>query len=73
MNERKQGVRFFYPESFAKLLAVVHACVPPYGQLEDFTRSLSQRVDGLKAPDYTTIWWRVARMKVDVVPFVELD
>jgi hypothetical protein len=73
MNERKEGARFRYPESFIKLLAVVHAYVLPYRQLEGFTRALSQHVDGLKAPDYTTIWWRVARMKVDLVSSVELD
>jgi hypothetical protein len=73
MNERKEGAKFRYPESFIKLLAVVHAYVLPYRQLEGFTRALSQHVDGLKAPDYTTIWWRVARMKVDVASSVELD
>jgi len=73
MNERKEGARFRYPESFIKLLAVVHAYVLPFRQLEGFTRALSQYVDGLKAPDYTTIWWRVARMKVDLVSSVELD
>lgn len=73
MNERKEGARYRYPESFVKLLAVVHAYVLPYRQLEGFMRALSQHVDGLKAPDYTTIWWRVARMKVDVASSVELD
>lgn len=73
MNERKEGARFRYPESFVKLLAVVHAYVLPYRQLEGFMRALSQHVDGLKAPDYTTIWWRVAKMKVDVASSVELD
>ena len=73
MNERKEGARYRYPESFVKLLAVVHAYVLPYRQLEGFMRALSQHVDGLKAPDYTTMWWRVARMKVDVASSVELD
>ena len=73
MNERKEGARYRYPESFIKLLAVVHAYVLPYRQLEGFTRALSQHVDGLKASDYTTIWWRVARMKVDLSSTVELD
>jgi hypothetical protein len=73
MNERKEGARFRYPESFVKLLAVVHAYVLPYRQLEGFMRALSQHVNGLKAPDYTTIWWRVAKMKVDVASSVELD
>ena len=73
MNEGKEGGRYQYPESFVKLLAIVHAYVLPYRQLEGFMRALSNHVDGLKAPDYTTIWWRVAKMKVDVASNVMLD
>jgi hypothetical protein len=73
MNEGKEGGRYRYPESFIKLLAVVHAYVLPYRQLEGFMRGLSQHVDGLKAPDYTTIWWRVSKMKVDMASNVQLD
>jgi hypothetical protein len=73
MNEGKEGGRYRYPESFIKLLAVVHAYVLPYRQLEGFMRGLSQYVDGLKAPDYTTIWWRVAKMKINLASSVELD
>jgi hypothetical protein len=64
VNERRGGARYRYPESFIKLIAVVHAYVLPYGQLEGFIRGLSQYVDGLKAPDYTIISWRVSKMKV---------
>jgi hypothetical protein len=73
MNTRKEGGRYRYPESFIKLLAAVHAYVLPYRQLEGFMRGLCQYVDGLKAPDYTTIWWRVSKMKVDLAPSVALD
>jgi len=73
MNDGKEGGRYRYPESFIKLLAVVHAYVLPYRQLEGFMRGLSQYVDGLKAPDYTTIWWRVSKMKVDIASSVQLD
>src|SRR3990172_1346687 len=73
MNDGKEGGRYRYPETFIKLLAVVHAYVLPYRQLEGFMRGLSQHVDGLKAPDYTTIWWRVSKMKVDVSPSVAMD
>jgi hypothetical protein len=73
MNAYKEGGRYRYPESFIKLLAVVHAYVLPYRQLEGFMRGLSQHVDGLKAPDYTTIWWRIAKMKVDLASSVSLD
>jgi hypothetical protein len=73
MNERKEGARYRYPESFIKLLAMVHAYVLPYRQLEGFTRALSHHVDGLEAPDYTTIWWRVAKMDVDLTSQVVAD
>jgi hypothetical protein len=73
MNEGKEGGRYRYPESFIKLLAVVHTYVLPYRQLEGFMRELSQYVDGLKAPDYTTIWWRIAKMKFDLASSVDLD
>jgi hypothetical protein len=73
MNERKEGARYRYPESFVKLLAVVHAYVLPYRQPEGFMRGLCQYVDGLKAPDYTTIWWRISKMKVDLASTVDLD
>jgi hypothetical protein len=73
MNDGKEGGRYRYPESFIKLLAVVHAYVLPYRQLEGFMRGLSQHVDGLKAPDYTTIWWRISKMKVDLASSVALD
>jgi len=73
MNDGKEGGRYRYPESFIKLLAVVHAYVLPYRQLEGFMRGLSQHVDGLKAPDYTTIWWRISKMKVDLAASVVLD
>lgn len=39
MNECKEGARYRYPESFIKLLAMVHAYVLPYRQLEGFTRA----------------------------------
>lgn len=73
MNDGKEGGRYQYPESFIKLLAVVHAYVLPYRQLEGFMRGLCQYVDGLKAPDYTTIWWRISKMKVEVASNVQLD
>jgi hypothetical protein len=71
MNSGKEGARFRYPDSFVRLLSVVHAYILPYRQLEGFTRSLSQHVEGLRAPDYTTIWWRVSRMKVDLDSSIE--
>ena len=73
MNKGKEGARFRYPESFIRLLAIIHAYLLPFRQLEGFTRALTEHVDGLKAPDYTTIWWRVKRMKLDLDPDVRHD
>jgi hypothetical protein len=73
MNDGKEGGRYRYPESFIKLLAAVYAYVLPYRQLEGFMRGLSQYVDGLKAPDYTTIWWPIAKMKIDLASSANLD
>ena len=73
MNDGKEGARFRYPESFIKLLAVIHAYLLPFRQLEGFTKALTNHVDGLKTPDYTSIWWRVSRMKVDLDPSIKPD
>src|SRR4030066_2506982 len=73
MNDGKEGGRYRYPESFIKLLAVVHAYILPYRQFEGFRRGLSQHVDGLNAPDYTTNWGRVSKKRVDVSPSVAID
>ncbi len=56
MRERREQVRFKYPQSFIEFLAIIHAYLLPYRQLEGFMRSMSGQVEGLKVPDYTTIW-----------------
>ena len=67
MNRGKEGARFRYPESFIRLLAIIHAYLLPYRQLEGFIRALSSNLEGLeKVPDYTTIWWRIAKRKMDI-------
>lgn len=71
MNEGKVGKPFEYPESFLAMLAVVHAYLLPYRQLEGFTKALTKHVDGLDAPDYTSIAWRVARMDVSIGPSIK--
>lgn len=73
MNDGKEGARFRYPESFIRLLAVIHAYLLPFRQLEGFTKALTNHVDGLKAPDYTSMWWRVSRMKVELDASIKPD
>ncbi len=55
LNSGKVGGRFLYPQSFISLLAVLHAYILPYRQLEGFIAALASHVEGLKLPNYTTI------------------
>ena len=58
-KEGKSGARYRYPEAFMRLLAYIHVLFHlPFRQEEGFVKSLSKYVDGLMAPDWTTIWER---------------
>jgi IS5 family transposase len=72
MNEGKEGARFAYPNSFLNMLAAIHAYLLPYRQLEGFVRLFSKHVKQLKGnvPDFTTIWWRVTKIMIDLDPKV---
>ena len=73
MNEGKEGPHYRYPNSLISLLATVHAYLLPYRQLEGFLRMMSKYVKKLKevVPDFTTIWWRVERMKINLDPKID--
>jgi len=69
-NQRKVGAPFRYPEAFMRLLAYLHVLFHlPFRQEEGFVKSLSKYVDGLKPPDWSTIWERTKSldMKLDGV------
>lgn len=69
MNEGKEGAKYRYPNSLISLLATVHVYLLPYRQLEGFLRVMSEHVEKLKeVPDYTTMWWRVTKEKVELNP-----
>lgn len=72
-NERKEGARYRYPGSLMSMLAAIHVYLLPYRQLEGFVRVFAEHVDAIKGlvPDYSTIWWRVARVTVDIDPSVD--
>jgi hypothetical protein len=72
MNKAKEGAKYRYPNSLIwLLLATVHAYLLPYRQLEGFLRAISVHIDSLIVPDYTTMWWRVTRIKVSLDPLVD--
>jgi transposase len=70
MNKGKEGPHYRYPNSLISLLAIVHAYLLPYRQLEGFLRMMSIHIKKLRetVPDFTTIWWRVERMKIHLDP-----
>ena len=70
MNKGKEGPHYRYPNSLTSLLATVHAYLLPLRQLEGFLRTLSIHIKKLKEiiPDFTTIWWRIERMKINLDP-----
>jgi len=74
-NEGKEeGARYRYPNSLMSMLAAIHVYLLPYRQLEGFVRVFAEHVEavkGMMVPDYSTIWWRVARVKVEVDPSVD--
>ena len=66
-NEGKVGEPYRYPESYIRLLAYVRLLFhQPYRQTEGFVHFLSRFVEGLQAPDYSTIDRRVNRLHVDL-------
>ena len=72
-NERKEGARYLYPSCLMSMLAAIHVYLLPYRQLEGFVRIFAEHVDAVRGavPDYTTIWWRVARVRVEIDPSVD--
>jgi hypothetical protein len=74
MNEGKEGAKYHYPNSLILLLATVHVYLLPYRQLEGFLRIMAEHIEKLKeVPDYTTMWWRVMRVKVELKPEIDPD
>jgi len=75
MNKGKEGANYHYPNSLILLLATVHAYLLPYRQLEGFLRMMSKHLKKLKemVPDFTTIWWRVVKIKINLNPKINLE
>ncbi len=72
MNEEKEGAGYRSPASMS-MLAAIHVYLLPYRELEGFVRAFSEHVEGLRVPDYTTMWWRISTTKVQLDPGVDPD
>jgi hypothetical protein len=71
LNEGKEGARYRYPSSLMSMLAAIHVNLLPYRELEGFMRMFAGHVEGLRVPDYTTMWWRISRISVELDPAVD--
>jgi hypothetical protein len=74
LNEKKEGAKYRYPNSLMNMLAAIHVYLLPYRQIEGFLRVFAEHIDVFKRrlADYTTVWWRVAKVKVDIDPDVDI-
>ncbi len=73
---KKEGPHYRFLNSLILLLlATVHTYLLPYRQLEGFLRVMSLHIKKLKevVPDFTTIWWRVVRTKINLDLKVNLE
>src|SRR4029079_4301537 len=75
MNKGKEGANYHYPNSLILLLDTVHAYRLTIPQLEGFLRTMSKHIKKLKemVPDFTTIWWRVVKIKINLDPKINLE
>ena len=66
-NDGKVGEPYHYPESYIMFLASMRLLFHmPYRQTEGFVASLSTFVEGLRAPDYSTIDRRMNRLEISL-------
>ncbi len=67
VNDGKVGEPYHYPESYIRFLACMRLLFHmPYRQAEGFVASLSKFVEGLKAPDYSTMDRRMNRLEISL-------
>jgi hypothetical protein len=67
LNRGKLGRRYAYPWAFIELLMLIHVIFHlPYRQLEGFLRKLSDLIPEIKPTDYTNIWRRGTRLKLNL-------
>lgn len=66
-NDGKVGEPYHYPESYIRFLACMRLLFHmPYRQAEGFVASLSKFVEGLNAPDYSTMDRRMNRLEISL-------
>ncbi|NOJ32761.1 MAG: IS5 family transposase [Candidatus Nitrosocosmicus sp.] len=76
-NEQSKGRPSLSLSEFLDIAARhrIHAYLLPFRQLEGFLRMMSIHIKKLKEiiPYFTTIWWRIERMKINLDPQIDLE
>jgi hypothetical protein len=73
MNQGKNGRPFKYPETFIQFSGLMYTFLHlPYRQLEGYLQALSGFIPELRSADYTTLWQRITKIKLNV-PIPEND
>jgi hypothetical protein len=68
MNRGKRGKPFLFPDSMIRFASTAMRVMGiPFRQMEGFLRRLSSMI-GIRVPDYTTLWRRVTRRRVEKTP-----
>lgn len=68
MNRGKRGKPFLFPDSMIRFVdTAMRVMGIPFRQMEGFLRGLSSMI-GIRVPDYTTLWRRVTRRRVELTP-----
>ena len=66
-NRGKVGLPYRYPESFVRLIAYMRTIFHlPYRQAEGFVLFLSEHIEGLSVPDYSTIARRTNSLDISL-------
>lgn len=73
MNQGKNGRPFKYPDTFIQFSGLMYTFLHlPYRQLEGYLQALSGFIPELRSADYTTLWQRITKIKLNV-PIPEND
>jgi IS5 family transposase len=68
MNNCKRGRPYLYTKTFIQFMALIHIIFYlPYRQMEGFLRKLSEYIQKLNAPDYSTLHKRMKMLELTMI------
>jgi hypothetical protein len=68
MNEKKEGAKYLSLSKLINEYARSHSCISSLLETDrgvsKSVRRAYRRIQGKRTADYTTVWWRVTKVKV---------